>query len=161
MIVLDYKDRRPLYEQVSERFQELIIKGILPRDMQMPSVRNQAMQLSINPNTIQRAYSELERQGYIYSVKGKGSFVADISSFLDKKKEAWRQEMNHVILEGYALGISRKEMETMVADGEGQHRKDTGYQEDTQINAPINAQINMQKNTQEKGQHEGGMMEDD
>ena len=60
MIVLDYKDRRPLYEQVVERFKELIIKGILPEDMQMPSVRNQAMQLSINPNTIQRAYSELE-----------------------------------------------------------------------------------------------------
>ena len=101
MIVLDYKDRRPLYEQVVERFKELIIKGILPEDMQMPSVRNQAMQLSINPNTIQRAYSELERQGFIYSVKGKGSFVANIGSFLDGKKEQWRQGMNSMILEGY------------------------------------------------------------
>lgn len=119
MIVLDYKDRRPLYEQVAERFQELILKGILPKDMQMPSVRNQAMQLSINPNTIQRAYSELERQGYIYSVKGKGSFVADISSFLDSKKEQWRRSMKGLILEGYSIGISRKEMEEMVAEGEG------------------------------------------
>ena len=121
MIVLDYKDRRPLYEQVVERFKELIIKGILPEDMQMPSVRNQAMQLSINPNTIQRAYSELERQGFIYSVKGKGSFVANIGSLLDGKKEQWRQGMNSMILEGYAIGISRKEMEEMVAGGERQH----------------------------------------
>ncbi len=121
MIVLDYKDRRPLYEQVVERFKELIIKGILPEDMQMPSVRNQAMQLSINPNTIQRAYSELERQGYIYSVKGKGSFVANIGGFLDGKKEQWRQSMNSLILEGYAIGILRKEMETMVAEGGRQH----------------------------------------
>lgn len=121
MIVLDYKDRRPLYEQVVERFKDLIIKGILPEDMQMPSVRTQAMQLSINPNTIQRAYSELERQGYIYSVKGKGSFVANIGGFLDGKKEQWRQSMNSLILEGYAIGILRKEMETMVAEGERQH----------------------------------------
>lgn len=156
MIVLDYKDRRPLYEQVSERFQELIIKGILPKDMQMPSVRNQAMQLSINPNTIQRAYSELERQGYIYSIKGKGSFVADISNFLDKKKEAWRQEMNHVILEGYALGISRKEMETMVVDGEGQHRKAMVDKQSTQ-----EMKQGIQEMMQGTGQHEGGMMEND
>ena len=87
----------------------------------MPSVRTQAMQLSINPNTIQRAYSELERQGFIYSVKGKGSFVANIGSFLDGKKEQWRQGMNSMIVEGYAIGISRKEMEEMVAGGERQH----------------------------------------
>ena len=73
MIVLDYKDRRPLYEQITQRFQMLIVKGVLPKDMQMPSVRSQAMELSINPNTIQRAYSELERQGYIYTIKGRGS----------------------------------------------------------------------------------------
>ena len=51
MIVLDYKDRRPLYEQITQRFQMLIVKGVLPKDMQMPSVRSQAMELSINPNT--------------------------------------------------------------------------------------------------------------
>ena len=66
MIVLDYKDRRPLYEQVAERFKELIIRGVLPADTQMPSVRSQAIALSINPNTIQRAYSQLEQQGYLH-----------------------------------------------------------------------------------------------
>lgn len=114
MIVLDYKDRRPLYEQVAEKFQELIVKGILPKDMQMPSVRSQAMQLSINPNTIQRAYSELERQGYIYSIKGKGSFVADISSFLDGRKEKWREEMEDLVEEGYAIGILQEEMIALI-----------------------------------------------
>ena len=79
MIVLDYRDRRPLYEQVTERFKELIVREILPQDAQLPSVRSLASELSINPNTIQRAYAELERQGYIYSVKGKGSFVAEKS----------------------------------------------------------------------------------
>ena len=79
MIELDYRDSRPLYEQVAERLRELMFKGALPQDAQLPSVRSLATELSINPNTIQRAYTELERQGYIYSIKGKGSFVADNS----------------------------------------------------------------------------------
>ena len=73
MIILDYRDRRPIYEQVISRFQELMLTGALEKDSQLPSVRSLAMELSINPNTIQRAYAELERQGDIYSIKGKGS----------------------------------------------------------------------------------------
>ena len=78
MILLDYKDSRPIYEQVVEKLQELMLLGVLEEDDQMPSVRSLAMELSINPNTIQRAYGELERQGYIYMVKGRGSFVGSI-----------------------------------------------------------------------------------
>ena len=89
MIILDYRDRRPIYEQVISRFQELMMTGALEKDSQLPSVRSLAMELSINPNTIQRAYAELERQGYIYSIKGKGSFVADNGHV----KEAGRQEV--------------------------------------------------------------------
>ena len=85
MIVLDYKDRRPIYEQVMERLQELMIMGVLQQDEKLPSVRGLATELSINPNTIQRAYMELEQQGYIYSVKGKGSFAADVSRIKDAK----------------------------------------------------------------------------
>ena len=62
MIIIDYKDTRPIYEQVVERFKALILKGIMQPDEQLPSVRNLAMELSINPNTIQKAYAELERQ---------------------------------------------------------------------------------------------------
>lgn len=76
MIVIDYHDKRPIYEQIIDRFQLLILNGALEPDTQLPSVRSLAVELSINANTIQRAYSELERKGLIYSVKGRGNFVS-------------------------------------------------------------------------------------
>ena len=66
MITIDYQSKLPLYEQIAKRFQTLILKGALPPDSQMPSVRSLAMDLSINPNTIQKAYSLLEQERYIY-----------------------------------------------------------------------------------------------
>ena len=87
MILLDYKDSRPIYEQVVEKLQELMLLGVLEEDDQMPSVRSLAMELSINPNTIQRAYGELERQGYIYMVKGRGSFVGSIRRLKEARRE--------------------------------------------------------------------------
>lgn len=76
MIVIDYHDKRPIYEQIIDRFQLLILNGALEPDTQLPSVRALAVDLSINANTIQRAYSELEHRGLIYSVKGRGNFVS-------------------------------------------------------------------------------------
>ena len=76
MIVIDYHDKRPIYEQIIERFRMLILNGALEPDTQLPSVRALAVELSINANTIQRAYSELERMGLIYSIKGRGNFVS-------------------------------------------------------------------------------------
>lgn len=76
MIVIDYHDKRPIYEQIIDRFQILILNGALEPDTQLPSVRSLAVDLSINVNTIQRAYGELERRGLIYSVKGRGNFVS-------------------------------------------------------------------------------------
>lgn len=78
MILIDYKDRRPIYEQIVEKFQQMIICGVMEPDSPMPSVRSLAMELSINPNTIQRAYQELEREGYIYTMKGKGELCQRI-----------------------------------------------------------------------------------
>ena len=77
MITIDYQSKLPLYEQIAKRFQTLILKGALPPDSQMPSVRSLSMDLSINPNTIQYAYSLLEQERYIYPVKGLGNFVSD------------------------------------------------------------------------------------
>ena len=92
MILIDYKDRRPLYEQIVEKLSDLMVRGILEQDSQLPSVRSLATELSMNPNTIQRAYAELERQGYIYSVKGRGSFVADNRQIRERKRqEIWDQ----------------------------------------------------------------------
>lgn len=85
MIIVDYKDRRPIYEQIVEKFQMLIVKGVMEPDSQMPSVRKLAMDLSINPNTIQKAYTQLEQQGFIYPVKGKGNFVTGDRNLLDRK----------------------------------------------------------------------------
>lgn len=75
MILIDYKSRTPIYEQIIENVKMLIVSGVLERDVQLPSVRQLAQELAINPNTIQRAYAELEREGIIYSLKGRGSFV--------------------------------------------------------------------------------------
>lgn len=75
MILIDYKSRTPIYEQIIENVKTLIVSGVLQRDEQLPSVRQLAQELAINPNTIQRAYAELEREGIIYSLKGRGSFV--------------------------------------------------------------------------------------
>ena len=75
MTWINYQDSRPIYEQITERYKVLILKGVLAPDEQMPSVRRLAMELSTNPNTVQRAYTELERQGFLYSVRGRGNFV--------------------------------------------------------------------------------------
>ncbi len=85
MIVLDYRDRRPIYEQLTDKLAELMLQGILKENEQLPSVRSLATELSINPNTIQRAYAELERQGLTYSVKGRGSFVSENSMIREKR----------------------------------------------------------------------------
>ena len=86
MIAIDYQSRLPLYEQIVRRFQTLILSGAMPPDTQMPSVRSLAVELSINPNTIQKAYSMLEQQGYIYPVKGRGNFVADTAVLVKEQK---------------------------------------------------------------------------
>ena len=114
MIILDYKDRRPIYEQVAEKLEELMLLGILGENEPLPSVRSLAMELSINPNTIQRAYAELERRGYIYTVKGKGSFVAENSVMKEKRKKDLLIQVSEVIDEAIRLGISGEEIKNMV-----------------------------------------------
>ena len=114
MIILDYKDRRPIYEQVAEKLEELMLLGVLGENEPLPSVRSLAMELSINPNTIQRAYAELERQGYIYTVKGKGSFEAETSVMKEKRKKDLLIQVSEVIDEAIRLGISGEEIKNMV-----------------------------------------------
>ena len=76
MLTLNYRDSRPIYEQIKDGLRRMIVTSAMAQDEKLPSVRAMATQLSINPNTIQRAYNELEQEGYIYSVAGKGSFVS-------------------------------------------------------------------------------------
>ena len=113
MIVLDYRDRRPLYEQVTEKLEELMFSGVLPPDSRLPSVR------SINPNTIQRAYAELERQGYIYSIQGKGSFVSDGRYLAEGIRKDWEKQFDAAIEEGLRIGVSYQDMIKILEEREG------------------------------------------
>ena len=110
MIVLDYQDRRPLYEQVEEKFRNLILIGALEPGSPMPSVRQLAMELSINPNTIQRAYMQLEQEGLIYPVKGKGNFIADSEEVRKISKASYTEELKTLIRKGKAMGMEAEEL---------------------------------------------------
>lgn len=114
MILIDYKDRRPIYEQIVERFQQLILCGALKANEVMPSVRSLAMELSLNPNTIQRAYQELERAGYIYTIKGKGSFVSEVTDAAQNKRKELQEEIQGCVSKGIAAGITADEMREML-----------------------------------------------
>lgn len=116
MIILDYQDRRPIYEQVVEKFRVLIINGVLPPGSQMPSVRQLAMELSVNPNTIQRAYMELEQQGFIYPVKGRGNFIADISAISKASKEQYESDFRALIHKGRTIGFTEEELSFIVKE---------------------------------------------
>lgn len=110
MNFIDYQDGRPIYEQIAENFKLQIYKGILQAGDQMPSVRSLAMELSTNPNTVQKAYTELERQGFIYTVKGRGNFVKDNASMMDKKKEEIITAVVELFHEAQDIGISVNEL---------------------------------------------------
>ena len=124
MIAIDYQDRRPLYEQIAQRFQELILRGILEPGAQMPSVRKLAVELSINPNTIQRVFALLEQQGYIYAVKGKGNFVAGKGNYLGQKQRELLSRMESLLEEGDRLGMKREDWEEKLSSF--YERKETG-----------------------------------
>ena len=108
MIVIDYQNRKPIYEQIVEKFQTLIITGAIEPDSQMPSVRSLAVDLSINPNTIQKAYSVLEQEGFIYPVKGRGNFVSGNSDLKVKKQEAFFQSLRQMVYKGKELDVKKE-----------------------------------------------------
>lgn len=108
MILIDYKDTRPIYEQVVSKFQTLILKGVLETNEKMPSVRGLAIELSINPNTIQKAYAELERQGFIYTVKGRGNYVSVKDQLIEIKKEEILLQFVVLMKEAKDIGLSQE-----------------------------------------------------
>jgi GntR family transcriptional regulator len=117
MFELDLRSRKPIYEQLVDKMKELIINEVLKPDEQLPSVRQLAQQLTINPNTIQKAYRELELQGFIYSQKGKGSFVNPINLGKDNEKiEQVKQELTKLLLEALYLGVQADELHALIKD---------------------------------------------
>ncbi len=109
MIVIDYRDKRPIYEQVEEKLSKLVVQGVLKTDSKLPSVRALAIELSINPNTIQRAYTQLEEKGYIYSIKGKGNYVSPKNDWIEERKKMILEEMRKVVNMAKAVGIEKDE----------------------------------------------------
>ena len=110
MISLNYRDSRPIYEQIKDGLRKLIVTGAMAPDEKLPSVRALATQLSINPNTIQRAYAELEAEGYVVSVTGKGSFVAEGDTQNDARKAELTGKLKPILEELKNLGMSREEL---------------------------------------------------
>lgn len=110
MFLINYKDPRPVYEQIKDGFKKMILSGVLENGEKMPSVRTIAMELSINPNTIQRAYRELEQEGFIYSVAGKGSFVGDSRELNDKHKDKLFKELDELLTEMKQARIAKEQI---------------------------------------------------
>lgn len=112
---LDYTDHRPIYEQIKDQTRELILNKALEEHQQLPSVRELASQLTINPNTIQRAYKELEREGYIYSMKAKGYFVDPLRDDvqLARKNESIKL-LENAVKELIYLGTDEKEVVDLI-----------------------------------------------
>ena len=116
MIHLDYRDSRPIYEQVKDSLRRLMVTGVLAPGDKLPSVRSMASQLSINPNTIQRSYNELEAEGLICSVPGKGSFVSpDRSADLRRRLEL-TEKFREIAAELRYLGVGQEELLALIKE---------------------------------------------
>ena len=110
MNFINYQDGRPIYEQIMERYKLLILKGVMSPDEQMPSVRKLSMELSTNPNTVQRAYAELERQGFLYSVRGRGSCVRGGAGLHAQKREEIKKKLTALLSEAEEIGLNPAEL---------------------------------------------------
>lgn len=118
MISIDQRSNSPLYEQVIDEFRKLIVAGVLTPGEKLPSVRSLASQLAINPNTIQRAYRELETQGYIYSAAGKGSFVAEVNQTNDLHRNELLSQFDTLVAELLAHGCTAEELTQRLKGGD-------------------------------------------
>jgi len=121
MVNLDYRDARPIYTQIVDGFREQILSGVLAPGERMPSVRDLAMALTINPNTIQRAYRELEMAGWIVSVPGKGSFVCGKPSGPSTEQLALLQQFDKITAALISLGTTREDLVGRLMEGGNDH----------------------------------------
>ena len=121
MVHLDYRDARPIYSQIIDGFREQILAGILKPGDRLPSVRELAAQLTINPNTIQRAYRELETQGWVASVQGKGCFVCQIPTAPEQDRKALLDTLDKTVAALLAGGMTRQALLEYLEKGGNDH----------------------------------------
>ena len=119
MIGINYRDPRPIYEQVRDGLRKLILSGALPAKSRLPSVRELASGLTINPNTIQRAYRELEAEGYICSVPGKGSFVLEKGAAVGARQRELLAKLTELAEELRLLGVDEETLRSAVSGKKG------------------------------------------
>ncbi|CAJ1316491.1 GntR family transcriptional regulator [Paenibacillus nuruki] len=114
MFELDVRSRKPIYEQLMDKIKEMIMYGILKPEEQLPSVRSLSTQLTVNPNTIQKAYRELEREGYIYSQPGKGSFVSPEQQQPTQAQQIdMRERLLKLFAEAIYLGFTKEDLQKL------------------------------------------------
>ena len=119
MITLNYRDTRPIYEQVRDGLRRLIVTGAVADGERLPSVRTLASQLAINPNTIARAYTELENEGYCCSVPGKGCFAVRVERAKDDgRRRALEEQVRELLGELRAMGASETELISLLKEAE-------------------------------------------
>ena len=121
MVSINYKDGRPFYEQVKEDLRRLIVSGALMTGEKLPSVRELAAQLAINPNTIQRAYRELEAEGYIVSIPGKGSFAAAREKEDDPRRAELLRKLKETARELMWLGMTAEDISAEIGGMTDEH----------------------------------------
>jgi len=116
---INYRDSRPIYEQVKDSIRRAIITGVMKTDDKIPSVRETAGELAINPNTIQKAYRELESEGYIYSVPGKGNFVGECCEAKESRKSELYGHIDVTVTELSQLGVTANDVSNHILGKKG------------------------------------------
>lgn len=120
MITINYRDQRPIYEQIQTELRRLMLTGVLPPGSRLPSVRELAGQLAINPNTIQRAYESLEAEGYVYSIPGKGSFAAPRTGVDEERRDRLLGQFDSLTAELLYLGVTRDRLIARIREKGGE-----------------------------------------
>lgn len=110
MLQLDYRDARPIYEQVKDGLRRLVVTGAIQERERLPSVRQLAASLAINPNTIQKAYEALETEGYVYTVPGRGTFATAQTDVSQDRREELLRQFDAAAAELQFLGVPAAEL---------------------------------------------------
>ncbi len=114
MIQLNYRDAKPIYEQIKDGLRKLVVSNALSANEKLPSVREMASKLAINPNTIQKAYRELENEGYIYTITGKGTFVAERKEILDTRQSELLEAFEEAAAELLYLSVNKENLKERI-----------------------------------------------
>ena len=120
MLNLDYRDARPIYEQVRDNLRRLMVSGAIQEGEKLPAVRSLASNLAINPNTIQRAYESLEAEGYVYSIPGKGSFAAPRTGVDEERRDRLLGQFDSLTAELLYLGVTRDRLIARIREKGGE-----------------------------------------